>query len=396
MTAKKKTLHDRDAVIVDCARTPMARSKNGVFRHVRAEDLSARLIEALLERNTALDPAQLDDVIWGCVNQTKEQGWNIARMITLLTRIPHTVPAQTVSRLCGSSMSALHTATQAIQSGNGDAFMIGGVEHMGHLPMDHGIDPNPRLSKHVAKAAGLMGLTAEALAMLHGVDREQQDQFGLRSQQRAFAAQQSGAFEREIVPVEGHDEDGLKQLIRFDTTIRADTTIESLRALPPAFNPKGGTVTAGTSSQITDGASAMLVMSAEKAKALGLRPRARVVSMAVVGVDPSIMGYGPVPATQKALQRAGLTIDDIGCVELNEAFAAQAIPVLKDLQLLDQLDQKVNLNGGAIALGHPFGCSGTRITTTLLHIMETRDQQFGLATMCIGMGQGISTIIERI
>jgi acetyl-CoA acyltransferase len=242
----------------------------------------------------------------------------------------------------------------------------------------------------------MMGLTAEALAMLHGITREEQDQFGLRSQQRAFAAQKAGDFDREIVPIEGHDEAGFKQLIRDDTTIRGDTTIEALRELTPVFNPKGGTVTAGTSSQITDGASAMLVTSAAKARELGLIPRARIVSMAVVGVDPSIMGYGPVPATQKALQRAGLSIEDIGCVELNEAFAAQALPVLKDLNLRDAMDEKVNLRGGAIALGHPFGCSGTRITTTLLHIMETRDVQFGLATMCIGLGQGISTIIERI
>jgi acetyl-CoA acyltransferase len=374
----------------------MGRSKNGVFRHVRAEDLSAQLIDAVLARNAALDPAQIDDVIWGCVNQTKEQGWNMARMTALLTVIPHSVPAQTVSRLCGSSMSALHTAAQAILSGNGDVFMVGGVEHMGHLPMDYGVDPNPRLSKHVAKAAGLMGLTAEALAMLHGIDREAQDRFGLRSQLRAYAAQQEGRFDREIVPIEGHDENGLKQLISRDTTIRGDTTIEALRDLPPVFNPNGGTVTAGTSSQIADGASAMLVMSAAKAQALGLRPRARIRAMAVVGVDPSIMGYGPVPATQKALERAGLGIDDIDCVELNEAFAAQSLPVLKDLGLLDQLDEKVNLNGGAIALGHPFGCSGTRITTTLLHLMEARDLKLGLATMCIGMGQGISTIIERL
>jgi acetyl-CoA acyltransferase len=389
-------LQDNDAVIIDCARTPMARTKNSVFRFVRAENLSATLVDALLARNSALDPALIDDVIWGCVNQTKEQGWNIARMMSLLTRIPHSVPAQTVSRLCGSSMSALHTATQAIQSGNGDVFVVGGVEHMTHLPMDYGIDPNPALSKHVAKAAGMMGLTAEALAMLHGITREEQDQFGLRSQQRAFAAQKAGDFDREIVPIEGHDEAGFKQLIRDDTTIRGDTTIEALRELTPVFNPKGGTVTAGTSSQITDGASAMLVTSAAKARELGLIPRARIVSMAVVGVDPSIMGYGPVPATQKALQRAGLSIEDIGCVELNEAFAAQALPVLKDLNLRDAMDEKVNLRGGAIALGHPFGCSGTRITTTLLHIMETRDVQFGLATMCIGLGQGISTIIERI
>ncbi len=389
-------LQDNDAVIVDCARTPMGRSKNGVFRFTRAEDLSADLIEAVLERNSALDPADIEDVIWGCVNQTKEQGWNVARMMMLLTRIPHTVAAQTVSRLCGSSMAALHTAAQAIQTGNGDVFVVGGVEHMGHLPMDFGVDPNPRLSKHVAKAAGMMGLTAEALAMLHGITREEQDQFGLRSQLRAYAAQQSGAFDREIVPIEGHDENGLKQLIRHDTTIRGDTTIEALRDLPPAFNPKGGSVTAGTSSQIADGASAMLVMSAAKAKALGLKPRARIVSMAVVGVDPSIMGYGPVPATQKALARAKLAIDDIDFVELNEAFAGQALPVLNDLSLRDKMDEKVNLNGGAIALGHPFGCSGTRITTTLLHVMEARDGHFGLATMCIGLGQGISTIIERL
>lgn len=389
-------LRDNDAVIVDCARTPMGRSKNGVFRFTRAEDLSADLVDAMLNRNPALNPEDIEDVIWGCVNQTKEQGWNIARMMMLLTRIPHTVAGQTVSRLCGSSMSALHTAAQAIQTGNGDVFVVGGVEHMGHLPMDHGVDPNPRLSKHVAKAAGMMGLTAEALAMLHGISREEQDQFGLRSQLRAYAAQQSGAFDREIIPIEGHDEDGLKQLIRHDTTIRGDTTIEALRDLPPAFNPKGGTVTAGTSSQVADGASAMLVMSAAKAKALGIKPRARIVSMAVAGVDPSIMGYGPVPSTQKALQRAGLKIDDIDFVELNEAFAGQALPVLNDLKLRDKMDEKVNLNGGAIALGHPFGCSGTRITTTLLHIMEARDGHFGLATMCIGLGQGISTIIERL
>ncbi len=389
-------LRDNDAVIVDCARTPMARSKNGVFRFTRAEDLSATLVDALLTRNAALDPEQIDDVIWGCVNQTKEQGWNIARMMQLLTRIPHTVPAQTVSRLCGSSMSALHTAAQAIQSGNGDVFVVGGVEHMGHLPMDFGVEPNPRLSKYVAKAAGMMGLTAEALAMLHGITREEQDQFGLRSHLRAFAAQQEGRFDREIVPIEGHDENGVKALIRHDTTIRGDTTIEALRDLPPAFNPNGGTVTAGTSSQITDGASAMLVMSNAKARALGLTPRAKIVSMAVVGVDPSIMGYGPVPATLKALERAGLTIDDIDVVELNEAFAGQALPVLKDLNLRDIMDEKVNLNGGAIALGHPFGCSGTRITTTLLHVMEARDAHYGLATMCIGLGQGIATVIERL
>ncbi|AKH69812.1 fatty oxidation complex, beta subunit FadA [Spongiibacter sp. IMCC21906] len=385
-----------DVVIIDAARTPMGRSKNGVFGNVRAENLSAALINALLERNPGVDPAGFEDLIWGCVNQTNEQGWNIARMISLMTKLPHEVAAQTVSRLCGSSMSALHTAAASIMSGQGDMFLVGGVEHMGHLSMNHGVDPNPQASKYVARAAGMMGMTAEALAMMHGIGREQQDEFGLRSHKRAAAAQASGAFDNEILAMEGHDEEGRKILVKADTTVRGDTTLEGLAQLRPAFDPKNGTVTAGTSSQIADGASAMIVMSGEKATALGLQPRAKVRAMAVAGVDPSIMGYGPVPSTLKALKRVGMTMDDIQTVELNEAFAAQALPVLKDLKLLEQMDDKVNLNGGAIALGHPFGCSGTRIITTLLNVMEQKDTQIGLATMCIGMGQGISTVIERL
>jgi acetyl-CoA acyltransferase len=385
-----------DVVIIDAARTPMGRSKNGVFRNVRAENLSAALINALLERNPGVDPAGFEDLIWGCVNQTNEQGWNIARMISLMTKLPHEVAAQTVSRLCGSSMSALHTAAASIMSGQGDMFLVGGVEHMGHLSMNHGVDPNPQASKYVARAAGMMGMTAEALSMMHGIGREQQDEFGLRSHKRAAAAQASGAFDNEILAMEGHDEEGRKILVKADTTVRGDTTLEGLAQLRPAFDPKNGTVTAGTSSQIADGASAMIVMSGEKATALGLQPRAKVRAMAVAGVDPSIMGYGPVPSTLKALKRVGMTMDDIQTVELNEAFAAQALPVLKDLKLLEQMDDKVNLNGGAIALGHPFGCSGTRIITTLLNVMEQKDTQIGLATMCIGMGQGISTVIERL
>lgn len=390
------TIKDNDVVIVDCARTPMGRSKNGVFRNVRAENMSAALVDALLDRNSAIDPGSFEDVIWGCVNQTNEQGWNIARMMSVMTKLPHEVAGQTVSRLCGSSMSALHTAAASITAGLGDTFMVGGVEHMGHLAMDHGVDPNPQASKYVARAAGMMGMTAEALAMLHGVGRQQQDEFGVRSHKRAADAQANGRFDGEIIPLEGHDEDGRKILVSADTTVRGDTTLEGLAQLRPAFDPKNGTVTAGTSSQIADGASAMIVMSGKRARELGLTPKARIVSMAVAGVDPSIMGYGPVPSTQKALKRAGLTIADIETVELNEAFAAQALPVLKDLNLLDVVDDKVNLNGGAIALGHPFGCSGTRITTTLLNVMAQQDTTVGLATMCIGMGQGISTIIERV
>jgi len=387
---------DDDVVIIDCARTPMGRSKNGVFRHVRAEDLSADLVNALFARNPGVNPAEVEDVIWGCVNQTEEQGWNVARMFSLLTAVPHSAGAQTISRLCGSSMSALHIAAQSVMTGYGDVFLVGGVEHMGHLPMDKGIDPNPRLSKHVAKAAGLMGITAEGLAMLHGITREQQDAFGVRSHRLAAKAQDEGRWAREIIPIRGHDEDGFSRLVTADTTIRRDTTLEGLAALPPAFDPRNGTVTAGTSSQIADGAAAMIVMSGRKARALGVQPRARIRAMAVAGVDPSIMGYGPVPATQKALARCGLGMKDIEAVELNEAFAAQALPVLKDLGLLDDMEERVNLHGGAIALGHPFGCSGARITGTLINVMEQRDLTLGLATMCIGMGQGISTVLERV
>lgn len=388
-------LKPNDAVIVDFLRTPMGRSKGGSFRHTRAENLSAQLVDGLLARNPNLDPAEIDDIIWGCVNQTKEQGWNVARMMQLMTKVPHTVPAQTVSRLCGSSMSALHIASQGIQSGNGDFFLIGGVEHMGHVDMMHGVDPNPALSKRAAKAAGMMGLTAELLGKMHGITREAQDEFAYRSHQLAHAATVSGAFAKEIQPIEGHDENGAPYMLTQDETIRPETTVAKLAELRPVFDPKGGTVTAGTSSQISDGASAMLVMSWKKAQELGVKPRAVIRAMTLAGVDPSIMGYGPVPASKKALKQLGMTIDDMDYIELNEAFAAQALPVLKDLKVLDKMTDKVNLHGGAIALGHPFGCSGARITGTLLNVMEEKGGQFGLATMCIGLGQGISTIIER-
>lgn len=390
------SIRDRDAVIVDYARTPMGRSKNGCFRHRRADDLSAGLINGLLGRNTDLDPVEIDDLIWGCVMQRDEQGFNIARNIVLRAGLPHSIPAQTVNRLCGSSMSALHTAAAQIQAGLGDVYVVGGVEHMGHVDMNQAVDPNPLVGLSVAKAAGSMGLTAEYLAMLHGINRRQMDEFGARSHQRAAYARDQGLFAREIIPALGHDEQGALMLIEHDETIRADTTADVLATLKPVFNPKSGNITAGTSSQVTDGASCMLVLSGEKARALGLKPIARVVSMTTAGVDPSIMGYGPVPATNRALARAGLKIKDIDHVELNEAFAAQALPVLKDLDLLDVMEDKVNLYGGAIALGHPFGCSGTRITGTLLTVMQDNHSRIGLATMCIGLGQGIATILERI
>lgn len=390
------SLNPRDAVIVDFGRTPMGRSKGGMHRNTRAENMSAHLIDSLLARNEAINPAEVEDVIWGCVNQTLEQGWNIARMASLLTRIPHTSAGQTISRLCGSSMSALHTAVQAIQTNNGDVFVVGGVEHMGHVGMMHGVDPNPQQSLYAAKASGMMGLTAEMLGKMHGITREAQDAFGERSHRLAHKATVEGKFKDEIIPMEGYDENGFVKVFDYDETIRPETTIEGLAALRPAFDPKNGTVTAGTSSQITDGASCMIVMSAQRAKDLGLEPLAVVRAMAVAGVDPAIMGYGPVPSTQKALKRAGLTMDDIDFIELNEAFAAQSLPVLKDLKLLDKMDEKVNLHGGAIALGHPFGCSGARISGTLLNVMKQNNGRLGVATMCIGLGQGITTVFERV
>ncbi len=390
------SLQPRDAVIVDFARSAMGRSKNGCFRHMRADDISAAIIKGLLARNPELDPGTIDDLLWGCVMQREEQAFNIARNILLLAGLPHTIPAQTINRLCGSSMSALHTATVNIRAGQGDVYLIGGVEHMGHLPMYESVSINPLLGLSVAKAAGNMGMTAEYLALLHGINRQQMDEFGARSHQLAAHARETGKFSREIIAVDGHNSDGFLISVDQDETIRPETTVEALSKLSPVFDPKNGQVTAGTSSQLSDGASVMLVMSAERAKSLGLKPIAKVVSLGLAGVDPSIMGYGPVPSTEKALKAANLTIDDIDAVELNEAFAAQALPVLKDLKLLEVMNDKVNLHGGAIALGHPFGCSGTRITGSLLTVMQDRDLNLGVSTMCIGLGQGITTVLERL
>ena len=381
-------------VIVDSVRSPMGRSKAGVFRNVRAENISAHLIKTLMERNAALDPSEVEDVIWGCVQQTLEQGMNIARMASIAAGLPYSVSAQTVNRLCGSSMTALHAATQSIQCGNGDVFIAGGVEHMGHVSMMHGIDLNPAFSVQSAKASGMMGLTAEMLGRLNAVDRQSQDEFALASHQKAAMATEKKAWANELVPIAGHDVDGLPLMVDYDEVIRPETTLEALNKLRPSFDPKG-TVTAGNSSAISDGAAAMMVMSREKADALGLKPMARIVSVASAGCDPSIMGRGPVPATKKALKRAGLTLDDIDYFELNEAFAAQSLAVIKEMKLTEKMD-RINVKGGAIALGHPLGCSGTRITGAVAHVLQDQDAQFGLATMCIGLGQGVSTIIERI
>jgi acetyl-CoA acyltransferase len=386
----------KEVVVVDCIRTPMGRSKGGIFRNVRAETLSAHLMSKLVERNPNLDPNDIEDIIWGCVQQTKEQGFNIARNAQLLTDLPRSTGAVTVNRLCGSSMQALHDATSGIMSGRGDVYMIGGVEHMGHVPMDFNLDFHPGIAKHTAKASGSMGMTAELLGRQNGITREMQDAFGARSHQRAHKATLEGRWATEIVATQGHDVDGILKSISVDETIRPDSTAESMAALRPVFDPVNGTVTAGTSSALSDGASAMLIMSADKAKALGLTPRAKIRAMAVAGCDAAIMGYGPVPATQKALKRAGMTMADIELAEFNEAFSAQALSCIKQLGWIDSYEDKVNLNGGAIALGHPLGCSGSRISTTLINLMEANDKSIGLATMCIGLGQGIATVFERV
>src|SRR6266852_5398949 len=383
----------RSAVIIDAVRTPVARAhaEKGMYRDVRADDLSADLMKALLER-AGVPASEVEDIQWGCVKQQGEQGYDIARMAALIAGLPIEVGGVTVNRNCGSSLQAINAAAQSIAANAEDVQIAGGVEHMHHIPMEAGFDASPRLWFHHSPATMNMGLTAENLALRYQISRREQDEFALRSHQRAAAATDSGAFAKEVIPTWGRDEEGRKKLLTEDQCIRRDTSLEALGALKPAFMPAGGTVTAGNSSPLNVGAAAVLIMSEEKAKALGLKPKVRVRSMAVAGVDPSVMGIGPVPATHKALERAGLKLADIDLIEINEAFAAQTLSVIK---LLKADPKKVNVRGGALAIGHPLGASGARIATTLIHAMEARQARYGLATMCIGAGQGIATIFER-
>ena len=382
------------AVVIDGLRTAIGRShkEKGVFRDVRSDDLAVAVVEALVER-TGIDPAEIEDVVLGNTQQQGEQGLDVARSVALMAKLPVATGGATINRLCGSSLQALNQATHAIMAGFEDVQIVGGLEHMQHLPMDQDVDINPKLFHRTSKGALHMGITAEFLAQTQGISREEQDAFALRSHQRAAAATAKGEFAREIVPVWGRNEAGERTLIEIDQCIRADSTLATLAALKPAFMPGMGTVTAGNSSPLNDGAAAMLIMSEEKAAALGLKPLVRVLATAVVGVDPSVMGTGPVPATKKALKRAGLTLADIDLIELNEAFASQSIACIRMLGLDEE---KINVRGGAIAIGHPLGASGARIATTLIHNMVDRGATLGLATMCIGVGQGIATIFERV
>jgi acetyl-CoA acyltransferase len=375
-----------EVVIVDGVRTPIGRAnKDGYYKDVRADDLGVMCVRRLLERNRKVDPAEIEDVVWGCANQSGEQGLNLGRMIALLAGLPVEVAGTTVDRQCGSSLQAVNFAAYEIMVGAGEVVIAGGVEQMSHVPMGSGLAPNPKLLDLFPQDMFVMGLTAERLAAMHGVTREQADAFSLRSHQRAIAARER--FKEEIVPVRLGS-----GLIDIDQGPRPDTNLERLAALKPSFKPDGE-VTAGNSSQVCDGAAAVLMMSAERARALGLHPMARIRATAVAGVRPEIMGWGPVPATHKALARAGLKLGDIDLVEINEAFAAQVLACNTDLGIDEN---RLNVNGGAIALGHPLGCSGARLMVTLTHEMRRRGTQLGLATMCIGIGQGIATVVEQV
>jgi acetyl-CoA acyltransferase len=382
----------RNAVVIDAVRTPIGRASadKGYYRDVRSEDLSAHVIQALVKR-TGVDPKQVEDIRWGCVMQQGEQGFDVARIAGLVAGLPEETGGVTINRNCASSLQAINDSAMSIAAGCEDVQIAGGVEHMDHVPMSKDYNPCPSLFRRHSEAIMNMGLTAEYLAAKYRIPRAKQDEFALRSHQLAAKATDAGEFYNEIIPTWGRDDSGHKVLLATDQCIRRDSSLEALANLPPAFNPDGGSVTAGNSSPINVGAAALLVMSEEKAKDLGLKPIARIRAMAVAGVNPEEMGIGPVPSTQKALKRAGLTLDQIECIELNEAFAVQVLSVLK---LLGIGADKVNTRGGAIAIGHPLGASGARIATTLLHRMRDSGAKLGLATMCIGQGQGVTTIFE--
>ncbi|HET7182299.1 MAG TPA: acetyl-CoA C-acyltransferase [Candidatus Limnocylindrales bacterium] len=402
----------REAWIVEAVRTPIGRY-GGALAAVRPDDLAALAIRAVVDRS-GIDAALIEDVILGCANQAGEDNRNVARMSALLAGLPVEVAGQTVNRLCGSGLQAINAAAHAIGAGDGEVFVAGGVESMTRAPFVLGKAEsawergardlqdttlgwrfiNPALSaKHYPYT---MGETAENVveryADTRDVSRERQDAFALRSHQRAVAAIEGGVFDEQLVPVSVPQKKGDPVVVSRDEHPRADTSMEALARLRPAFR-EGGSVTAGNSSGINDGASATLVIEAERARSLGLRPLARVVSTAVAGVDPAVMGVGPVPATRKALARAGIGVGDLDLVEINEAFASQSVVCMDELGLDPE---KVNVNGGAIALGHPLGASGARLVTMLVHELARREGRYGLATMCIGVGQGIATVVERI
>lgn len=398
----------KEAVIVDAIRTPLGRH-GGILKDIRPDDLAAHVIAKLVQR-TGINTEEVEDVYLGCSNQAGEDCRNIARISSLLAGLPYTIPGATINRLCGSGLEAINQAGRAIETAHGEMFIAGGVENMTRAPwvMGKGATPFPR--GHVTVYDSTLGWrfpnsrlgelyplislgdTAENVAEKYQIGRKEQDSFALESHRRAVRANEKGIFKDEIVPVEVPQRKGQALVCDKDEGPRPDTSLEKLAALKPSFK-KDGTVTAGSSSPLSDGAAALLLTTHEKAEALRLKPLVRIVASAVAGVHPSFMGMGPVPATLKALKRASLTTEQIDLVEINEAFASQSLACIKELGLDIK---KVNVNGGAIALGHPLGCSGARLMTTLIHEMRRRGSRYGLATMCIGVGQGIATIVERV
>jgi 3-oxoadipyl-CoA thiolase len=398
----------KEAVIVAALRTPMGRH-GGILKDLRTDDLAAFIITKLVEK-TGVNKDEIEDVYFGCTNQAGEDSRNVARNASLLAGLPYTVAGVTVNRLCGSGLEAINQAGRAVETGNGDLFVAGGVESMtrGPLVMAKGSVPFQRgdvtvydsslgwrfPNRRMGELYSLInnGETAENVAEKYQINRKDQDELALGSHQKAIKAHVEGRLKDELVPVEIPQRKGAPIIHDKDEGPRADTSLEKLAALPPSFK-KGGSVTAGNSSPLSDGAAALLVTTPQKAEQLKLKPLARIVATAAAGVHPNYMGVGPIPATQKALKRAGLIINQIDLVEMNEAFAAQILACVRELDI--PLD-KLNVNGGAIALGHPLGCSGARVMTTLLHEMQKRGSRYGLATMCIGVGQGIATIVEKV
>ncbi|MDD5093820.1 MAG: thiolase family protein [Dehalococcoidia bacterium] len=383
----------RNAVIVDAVRTPIARAHphKGWFRNIRSDELGVLVVKELVRR-VGIDPAEIEDVILGCATQCGEQAMNVSRYISLMAGLPFKVGAQTINRQCASGLTAVNTAAQAIISGYGDVFIAGGIESMTHLPEGFGAKLNPRRFDFVDPTAASMGLAAENLVEMYHISRREQEEFALRSHQKAVAAQTAGRFKDEIVPVEITEEDGSQKIIDTDQNPRPYTTLELMGAFDSISKPDG-TITSATASFASDGAAAIMLMSEERARVLGMKSVARIRSMAVAGVDPKITGFGTVAAAQKALDRAGLKPEDIDIVEINEAFAVVAMVCQRELGLLES---RVNPNGGAVALGHPMGCTGAKLMTSLFHEMQHRKARFGLVTVGVGMGQGEATILERI
>lgn len=391
----------KDAVLVAAARTPVGKAKRGSLATVRPDDLMAQVIQELLKRAPALDPAEIEDVVIGCAFPEGEQGMNMARMIALRAGLPITVPGETINRYCSSGVQSIAHAAYAILAGEIDAAIAGGTESMTMVPMaGYKFSPNPYFAQDLPHYYTNMGLTAENVAIRYGISREAMDEFALRSNLLAAKAVESGLFDPELVPVEveileldaGEKPVTRKFTFSRDEGPRADTSLEALAKLKPAFK-EGGTVTAGNSSQMSDGAAGVIVMSAEKAGKLGLKPLARFVTFAVGGVEPDYMGIGPVAAIPKALAKAGLKLSNIDLIELNEAFAAQGLAVMKELGLNPDV---TNVNGGAIALGHPLGCTGAKLTTQLVYEMARRKSRYGMVTMCIGGGMGAAAIFENL